>query len=134
MKSRKAKKGIYFTLDSIIAANIILIGLILASSFYINEEPTTHLNYISGDLIKTLAELKISETSNAFVNELIAEGNITRLNNSIIEQIGEFWAEGNNELAGNLTKEFVYDLIGDSYGAGFYINDEELFTEPIGRG
>ncbi|MBS3097203.1 hypothetical protein J4209_00240 [Candidatus Woesearchaeota archaeon] len=132
MKSRKAKKGIYFTLDSIIAANIILIGLILASSFYINEEPTTHLNYISGDLIKTLAELKISETSNAFVNELIAEGNITRLNNSIIEQIGEFWAEGNNELAGNLTKEFVYDLIGDSYGAGFYINDEELFIKQKG--
>jgi len=37
------KKGIYFTVDSIVAAGIIFTVVVIASSFYIQDQPTFHL-------------------------------------------------------------------------------------------
>ena len=122
-------KGVFFSLDAIIAATIILIGLMLATSFYISEGPTTHLNYLAGDLIKVLSELNVSEADNPYVSYLRANGSITRLDNSILEQIGEFWAEKNIVEAANLTKEFVNDYIDSSYGYNITINDEEIYSK-----
>ena len=122
-------KGVFFSLDAIIAATILLIGLMLATSFYISEGPTTHLNYLAGDLIKVLSELNISEVDNPYVSYLRANGSITRLDNSILEQIGEFWAEKNIVEAANLTKEFVNDYIDSSYGYNITINDEEIYSK-----
>ena len=122
-------KGVFFSLDAIIAATILLIGLMLATSFYISEGPTTHLNYLAGDLIKVLSELNISEVDNPYVSYLRANGSITRLDNSILEQIGEFWAEKNIVEAANLTKEFVNYYIDSSYGYNITINDEEIYSK-----
>ena len=122
-------KGVFFSLDAIIAATILLMGLMLATSFYISEEPTTHLNYLAGDLIKVLSELNVSEVDNPYVSYLKANGSITRLGNSILEQIGEFWAEKNIVEAANLTKEFVKDYIDSSYGYNLTINDEEIYSK-----
>ncbi len=128
----KSKRAIFFTLDALIAAGILLVGLAIISSTHINRQPTVHLSYLSDDLMGVLSELKIYEMSNSYVDELIANGNITNINNSIIEQIGEFWAENKTEIAENFTKAILGGSIPETYGYSILVDDEPVHTRPTG--
>lgn len=123
------KKGFLFTIDSIIGASIIITGILLINSFYIVEPSYTSLDYASHDLISALSRLKISEVNNPYVDELISNGEITNTDNSILEQIGEFWALDKINKAGNLTKEFTDDFVDENLGFGFYIEGEEIYSK-----
>lgn len=122
------KKGFFFTIDSMIGASIIVIGLLLVNSFYIVEPSYTGLDYTSHDLINALSRLRINEVNNSYVDELISTGEITNTDNSILEQIGEFWALDKIEKARNLTKEFTNDFVDKNLGFGFYIGGEEIYS------
>ena len=123
------KKGFLFTIDSIIGASIIITGILLINSFYIVEPSHTSLDYASHDLINVLSRLKISEVNNPYVDELISNGEITNTDNSILEQIGEFWALDKIDRAGNLTKEFTNDFVDENLGFGFYIEGEKIYSK-----
>ena len=123
------KKGFLFTIDSIIGASIIITGILLINSFYIVEPSHTSLNYASHDLISALSRLKISEVNNLYVSELILSEEITNTDNSILEQIGEFWALDKINKAGNLTKEFTNDFVDSNLGFGFYIEGEKIYSK-----
>ncbi len=122
------KKGFFFTIDSIISASIIVIGLLLVNSFYIVEPSYTGLDYSSHDLINALSELRINEVNNPYVDELISSGEITNTDNTVLEQIGEFWALDKIDKASNLAKEFTNDFVGENLGFGFYIEGEEIYS------
>ncbi len=130
--ARHGRKAIFFTLDALIASGILLIGLVLISSTHINRQPTVHLSYLSSDLIGTLSELKVGEIENDYVEQLIASGSIARLNNTIAEQIGEFWAEDSIGLAENLTMEIIGDSIPQNYGYAVLVNGESIHSRSTG--
>src|SRR3989344_9459267 len=97
------KKAIFFTIDSLLASGIIIIAIILVSNFYISEHNEVNVNYASQDLVRVFSSLTIGEVKNDYAAILIAAGQITNPNNTLIEQIGQFWSENNVDLAKNLT-------------------------------
>lgn len=128
------KKGVFFTIDSILAAGIIFAVIFFASSVYVKEQPIFHLNYLSQDLVRTLSILTVKEVNNEYLNERIANGDITNLDNTILQQIGEFWAEDTetgmefvNKTVSNLTEAFVYNISG----FGIWIDNEAIYTRDI---
>jgi len=82
--ARMGRKSVFFTLDALVAAGILLMGILIMSSYHINRQPTVHLSYLSEDIMGVLSELKVSEINDSYVQELISNGNITNLNNSSI--------------------------------------------------
>ena len=124
----KMKKGIFFTIDSIIAAGIIFVVIVYASSFYVKEQPSFNLNYLSQDITKTLSTLTVKEIDNEYINERISSGDITNLDNTILEQISEFWADDQmvfaNRTASNVTDLFVPDNIG----FGIWIDKQTIYS------
>jgi len=125
----KIKKGIFFTLDAILATTIVIVVLVLVYSFYIKEFPTTTINYYSQDLSKVLSTLTINEINNPYVQELIDSGIITKLNNTILEQIGEFWAENKISLAQNIARNVTDNLIPDTFGFGIWVNNDLIYEK-----
>ncbi len=125
-----AVKGNYFTIDAMIASAIIISAVLVTTSFYIEEKSNTDVNYLSHDLIVVLSNLKIGETSNSYVAELIAKGNITGsdLNNSILVQIGRFWALGQDELAENLSREVIISIMPSGYGYGVWMDQNQTYN------
>ncbi|MBR9692205.1 hypothetical protein GOV06_05470 [Candidatus Woesearchaeota archaeon] len=122
-----SKRGFFFTVDALLAASILLGGLLLLSSHYINTQPTAHLNYLSQDIINSLDVIKISDLNNSYVNELIANSNITDLNNSILRQVGEFWAAGNYDVAEAFMGNITGDIIPSRYGFGIWISQDLIY-------
>ena len=122
------KKGFFFTIDSIIGSGIITLGILLLYTFYIVEPSYTSLDYTSHDLINSLSTLRVGEVNNAYIDELNSTGEITNPENTILEQIGEFWALDKIDKAGNLTKEFTDDFVDENLGFGFYIEGEKIYS------
>ena len=120
------KKGFFFTIDSILAGGIVLITIIFASSVYLSEQPIFHLNYLSQDLIRTLSTLTVEEINNEYLNSL-SPSDVDK-DNTILEQIAEFWADDNLEYA-NKTMSNVTDLfIPNTMGFGLWIDNEAIYT------
>ena len=125
------KKGIYFTLDSIIAGGIVLTVIALASSFYIKEPSNIHLNYLSGDLIKVLSTLTVEEVDNKYINSLISDGTITDLDNTILDQIGEFWANDDMVNANRTVSNVTEPWIPDAFGFGIWTDSKTIYKREI---
>ncbi len=127
MVMMKSKRGFFFTVDALLAAAILLGGLIILSSYHINNQPVVHLNYLSQDIINALDELKLNELNNSHVDELVANGTITDLNNSILQQVGEFWAADDFNTAQSFMANITEDIIPQRYGFGIWISNDLIY-------
>jgi hypothetical protein len=128
---KKMKKGVFFTIDSIVAAGIILAVILFASSFYVKEQPNFYLNYLSQDLTRILSTLNVEEIDNEYINECIAGGNIENLDNTVLEQIVEFWADDELEYAEKTTSNVTDLLMSDVIGFGVWINNEAIYQRDM---
>lgn len=99
-------KAIFFSSDALIAIMIISLTLLVIIPLTINSQNKSKINE---DVLTVLSELKISETNNAYVRELIQEQKITNPNNTLIKQIGEFYIT-NKTLAKNLASEILQGI------------------------
>lgn len=110
----KNKKAYFFSLDAFITLTIILAVVLFI------KPPTSQVVQeidLQKDLITVLSSIKIGEINNSYVQELIANNTITNLNQSVLEQIGEFYANSRdeaeflgNEILGNLDLEINVGL------------------------
>jgi hypothetical protein len=107
------KKGIFFTVDAILAILLTMLAVVLVSSYYYFHPLPHKMDYTSYDVLQVLGEMKISESQNPYVKSLINNGTITRLNNSILEQVGEFWADNDTIHAQDLTFNVMKDIYGN---------------------
>ncbi|MBI2128793.1 hypothetical protein HYU07_00995 [Candidatus Woesearchaeota archaeon] len=126
----KRKKGIFFTIDAVMCSSIIILGIIIASSFYIRDIPKSSAENLPYDLLNALSELKIYEIkdNNTYVQSLIAGNDVSDLNSSIIEQIGELWSANKSGKAANLTKNIIDSFIENNTGYELYIGGERIYN------
>lgn len=125
------KRGYFFTIDAFMAIAIITAGmlLILSSRSFVPYE--TQTLYLSEGYIDTLASVKLYEINNAYIDGLIAGGNITNTEQTILEQAGEFYFTGRNDLARNFVKNITYGLIPSQYGFELLINKTAIYNQSI---
>lgn len=125
------RKAVFFTIDSLLASGIVIIAVILVSNFYAVERQKANIDYASQDLVRVFSTMTVGQVNNAYVKSLISDSSITNTNNTILEQIGDFWAGGNTELARNFTKNLTEDIIPTDYGFSILVNDEEIYSRNI---
>jgi hypothetical protein len=126
----KNKKCLFFSADALIAAAIILVTILV---LYPAIKSSVNKSEFSEDIIKVLSELKIGEIDNVYVKELIASGEITDLNKSIIQQIGEFYVKDTSK-ARALAEEIMSGVsteenIGIWYGNDLIFSREKILYE-----
>jgi hypothetical protein len=126
---RKNKKGFIFTVDAIFAITLLILGIIVISkTIYVESTPNKQVSYVSEDIISVLANKKVSESKNPYIIELINNGTITYVNNSIIEQIGHFWAENKTNLALSLASNATEGVLPSNMGIVLLGEDSEIYS------
>ncbi len=124
-----SKRGLFFTIDALIAALILISGLLLITSSYIAEQPRSMMNYYSQDLLGVLSELQVYEyNESSFVSELIANGSITDVNSTLLSQIGEFWAGGNMSIAEMFAMNISEGILPSIYGYSIVMDNDTVYT------
>ena len=128
------KKGIFFTVDSLMASGIVILAILLISTFYISEHKKANVGYASQDLVRVFSIMRVNEVNNAYVKSLIESGEITNGNNTIIEQIGDFWSQDKMDLAKWLTSNLTEELIPPQYGFSLSIDGQNIYSKDIQLG
>lgn len=122
------KRGYFFTIDAFLAIAIITAGMILILSSHSFVPYQTQTMYLSEGYIDTLASVKLYEVNNPYIDELVLKGNITKLEQTILEQVGEFYITGRNELAAELIRNLTQSLIPNQYGFELLINETTVYN------
>jgi len=128
IKQRKRnKRAVFFSLDALIALVVIILSITVIYPIikYSQKE-----SYIPEDVISSLSTLKIKEyrLSSPLVQSLIDDGNITNLNKSVLEQIGEFYVSTDPaiKIHANELAEEVLLTISTSENIGLWYEDDLL--------
>ena len=125
------KKAIFFTIDSLLASGIVIIAILLVSNFYYAENKSANVKYASQDLIKIFSTTTVGDLDNDYAKSLVSSGDIKNTNNTVLEQIGEFWANNNQSLATNFTKNITEEVVPKNYGFGVLIDGKNIYTRNL---
>lgn len=123
----KSKRGLYHAIDAVIAAAIILGVVLSASNFYLHEVSNEDISYVSEDLVRVLSEIGVKEINNSYIKDLLNKSRLSGRNNTLLEEIGMLWAEGNEDLARNITINVIDSLVPSEYSYGIWIDDNLLY-------
>lgn len=120
-KGRMNKRGYYYSLDAFIALMIILgVILFIRSPF----SQTTYESKIQEDILLVLSNLKIGEINDTDIEALISGGEIKNLDQSVLEQIGEFYA--NSSFRANELTQNILDKLNLRENIGIYFNNNQI--------
>ncbi len=129
LSKRFRKRGIFYTIDALLASMLLVAAvLMIFYAYHQNESSIDERNFISEDILNALSTIKISEVNNSFIAQEYANGNITDMNNTIIDQIGEYWALNETSKAKSLFDSVVNSSLPKDIGARVTL-DDELISE-----
>lgn len=118
------KKGVFFSLDALIAL-ILIIGLIIVSYSLVNDTRTkTEVHY---DILETLSILTAGESADALTQSLIAQGTISDANRSLLEVVGELYVT-NRSLASQALEQYTQE-IDTPYNWGIWYGSTLLMSK-----
>ena len=126
------KKGYIFSLDALVGAALLFLGVMLISNMYIPKPPQSP-SYSTQDIVGIFSTMTISEVNNQYAKQLIQSGLVVNLNNTLLEQIGELWVLGHQAEAKALAANLSYQLLADTYGIGFYIDESPAYEKIVGN-
>ncbi len=116
-KKSTGKKAYFFSLDAIIAVTILTTGIFLVFFIMSSRSVESPTYLLSEDIMTVLAKTKINNLSaeefpHIHSHLIINTKEITNTENTILEQIGEFYYLGKKDLIkDNLLKEILTGLI-----------------------
>lgn len=117
------KKGFFFSVDALIAIFIVFLVLLIYTP---STRESSSESELHSDIIKSLSSLKVGDADNNYVRAQIAGGQIRNLNNSLLEQIGEFYSV-NKSQARELTSAVLDDLKTDE-NIGIWYGSDLIFS------
>ncbi|MBD3209532.1 hypothetical protein GF367_03895, partial [Candidatus Woesearchaeota archaeon] len=123
------KNAIYFATDALFAAMLILGGFLFIYQMTTTEHPTEHIDYLSKDLLVALDTIPLSAINHTFIQQEVANGNITDLDRTVLEQVAEYWAREEDAKAQNLTAIILADVIPPSLGARLRMRSDVLYEQ-----
>ncbi|MEK6837893.1 MAG: hypothetical protein AABX69_04535 [Nanoarchaeota archaeon] len=128
MGKELAKRGQYIILDVFIALMMIAVGLLLMFSLRHSVSYSKQPIIISQDVAASLSSLKLAEINNPIVLRMIANGTINDTDNTVLQQIAEFYTNGLNHYAVELIRNVSAKIIPSQYGFEVRINDGLIYS------
>ncbi len=127
MRKKRFTHGYIFTLDAFIAVGVLLIGAIIILSYNPVTPWYRQSSKFVNDLLSLYTQTSLKDLNVNYTSELIKNGSISNPDNTIIEQLGEFYYTHNLTLARELVEQLTNNTIPGEYGIAFFINGTEIY-------
>ena len=122
---KNKKRGYFFVLDAVLGLLILVLGVFLITSSYVNVPQPTQVKLLSDDLLNFLSNRKIRDINNPYAGiggELWQQGVVTSGDNSLLQQIGEFYATDNLGIAEKFIQNLSKDVVPSQFEYEVLIN------------
>jgi len=134
MNLKLKKKGYFFMMDALLALGVLIIGVTtLLNSFTLAPEKKQTIN-LAEDAIDFFANTKIEDFNNPIFGPsgtLVKNGVIKDTQKTLLQQIGEFYYNGDLGNAGLLTEEVMERLIPYQYSYEFLIDETTIYSKDL---
>ena len=130
------KRGYFFTLDATLALFVLVIGVFLVLSLSADVPQTVQVDFLSKDIMNFISDTKIKDLNNEYGGiggELWKSGSITDGENTLLQQLGEFYA--NNQL--DTAEKFVQNISAifpDQYKYELWIDNTRIYPRNAPQG
>ena len=126
------KKAIFYVMDALLASMLLIGALLLIYKTYSPDDvEVDQQTFISQDILTVVAELRLSELNNSFVAQEFASGNITDMNKTVLDQIGEYWALNEVDKAQLLLQTVINESIPSNYGVRTTMGNNTLLLQNL---
>jgi len=119
----KRKEAVFFSMDALIALAILIMGTLFIYPLTVTPNYDSQIHI---DVLESLSAIKIGDLNSSYSASLIATGNITDLNKSVLEQLGEFYVL-DKEVARQLASS-VFSEVNSTQNFGLWIGDELIYS------
>lgn len=126
-RPKSSKKGIYFSLEAMLAVALLFTVIVILSHTYTYSSPRTLEDKMTKDIINLLSDTRISEIDNDYIIEKIKSGEIKDTDATILEEIGKEWILGNRNQSRDLARNVTNGLLPENYEYSISIKDNETF-------
>lgn len=129
---RIKKRGYFFLLDASLGLFVLVIGTFLVLSFFIIVPEQTQANILSNDVLDFFSNTKIKDLNNQYAGiggELWKAGNITNPDNSLLQQIGEFYATGQLSIAEKFIQNISADIVPTQFKYEVWIDNTRVYPK-----
>ena len=128
------KRGAYFfVIDAMIAGTIIVMSLILIFSSHTTRTESNPTIRMLGEYFSFISNTEVRNFQGSYVQSLINDSNITGRDNTLLEQLIEFYyinqssPRDTSAIMANFLQEINNGVIPDYRSLAFYINDTLIY-------
>ncbi len=132
------KRGYFFMMDAFLGIAIMLASAAYFYSIHYYEQPKGQLNLLTENMMGFLADSKVVGINNNYRDTLIANGNITNAENTIIEQVNEFEYREKRmgcafcfNLSRNLLANLTHGVVEDRYNYQISLNGRVVYEKVL---
>lgn len=126
----RGRRGYFFILDAFLAMSVLVLGMLIVYSFRSYSPSQVQPILLADDVMESLSSNKVGDLAGnisgagIYVQDLINKRIITTKENTLLEQIGEFYYLGNESLCRSFAANITNQLVPRQYGFMLYIHDD----------
>ncbi|KHO46417.1 MAG: hypothetical protein QS98_C0003G0025 [archaeon GW2011_AR3] len=125
-------KGYFYSMDAFIAMIIVAVGVFVVMQAQSKELPRTSVFLLADDLSNYLTHTKIYDLNEDYYPDSIKawkqNQTIAHIDNTLLEQAGEFYAKGKPELANTFLSNVTIATAQSQYNFEIRIDDVVMFS------
>lgn len=125
------KKAQYLTIDAFIASMIVAVTLVIVLAAHSTQPYTAQSELLSQGLAESLAGVKLNELNNQLVLTMSRNRTITNLDNTLLQQVTEFYVTGNRHPAFELLRNVSQGLIPPQYSFQVLVNNDLIYNRTV---
>lgn len=129
------KKGYFFIIDSVMGVAIMIAAVTYLYNIHSYEQPKNQLFMLTDNLMNFIATTKIATLNNPYSDYLQGNGNITNNENTILEQINEFFYREKNgciycrDISTAFLVNMTDGIIETQYNFKISLNNETIYEK-----
>ncbi len=126
------KRGYFFVLDALLGLLVLIIGVFLITSYYVEVPKTTQVTLLSDDLLNFLSNTKIKNLNNPYAGiggELWSQQEIRDGDASLLQQIGEFYAKNKPGTAEKFIQNVSKDVMPQQFRYEVWMDGVRLYPQ-----
>ncbi len=121
------KRGYFFTLDAFVAMGIIVVGLFVVLASYSYSPVSEQQEALGADILLSLSATKVTELNNDYVMLLITNGTITNRDNTVLQQLGEFYVNNQSSMGSKFIANISSNILPYQFGVNISINKTQAY-------
>lgn len=126
------KRGYFFVLDAMLALVVLVIGMFLVSSSYVNAPQPAQVTLLSDDLMNFLSTTKIRDLNNPYAGiggTLWSQGDIKDPDNSLLQQAGEFYRLNKLGIAESFMQNVSFGIVPQQFRYEVWVDETLLYPK-----